>query len=190
MVKHLAIVSSIVAIFGSIFGVVSLVHHADEQKWNRPCDGVTITETCTAVEDGLRYEKYLYHEAEPEVTDEILHPAQPAKTHTEHHDAVYGIRNVNKGCVKTTISYKSGSCALSQCRDGEYSGSAGRGTCSHHGGVLRTGGPWYTYREEAYLVNPAWDETIVDVPAKDAWTETIIVSPAKEAYIEKVLADV
>ena len=187
--RIIGILGLIVVVIGGVFGIGAAVELTSEQPWQQVCDGIAITSNCTA-EDGSRYAKYVYHGAEPEVTKEIHHPAEPAKTHTLHHEAVYSTRTVPNGCIKTTISYKSGSCALSQCRDGEYSGSAGRGTCSHHGGVLRTGGPWYTYREEVYLVRPAWDETIVDVPAKDAWTETIIVSPAKEAYIEKVLADV
>ncbi|MBQ1528166.1 hypothetical protein IIZ77_00790 [Candidatus Saccharibacteria bacterium] len=186
--KTIAIVVGIAAAaVGSVVSAFAIRNHIAEQRWLRLCDGTTVTETCTA-DDGLRYVKYVYHEAEPEVTKEIIHPAEPAKTHSVHHEAVYGVKNVIKGCVKTTISYKNGTCALSQCWDGEYSGSTGRGTCSYHGGVMRRGGPWYIYEQVKYVVTPAWDEVVVDHPAKPAWTETIIVSAAKEAYIEKELA--
>ena len=182
-----AIISSIITIVGGFFGIKSYINYVEEQKWLRPCDGTSVTESCTA-DDGLRYTKYLHHEAEEAVTEDIVHPAEPAKTHIIHHEAVYGTRTINLGCVKTSISYKSGTCALSRCRDGEYSGSTGRGTCSYHGGVWYYGGPWYNYREERYVVTPAWDETVVDVPAKSAWVETVVVSEAKDAYWEKELA--
>jgi hypothetical protein len=152
------------------------------------CDGIEITELCRD-EDGTEYSKYLYHEATPETTKEVNHPATPAKTHTVNHPAVTGTRQVRGDCIRTSISYKSGSCALSQCRDGSYSGSTGRGTCSYHGGVAKSGGPWYTYTTETYIVKAAWTETVVDTPAKEAWTETVVDSPAKEAYTEKVLAE-
>lgn len=186
----ITIFSSLVAIVGGFAGMPPKIDSPtpDTPTWSDICDGTNITENCTA-EDGLRYETYIYHEPTPEVTKKIFHPAEPAKTHIEHHAAVYGTRTVNVGCVKTTISNKYGSCALSQCWDGEYSGSTGRGTCSYHGGVMRRDGPWYIYEEQTYVVTPAWDETVVDVPAKDAWTEIVVVSSAKEAYIEKKLAE-
>ncbi len=159
----------------------------NEQQWNRTCDGIDVTTNCTA-EDGVRYSKYLFHEAEKEVTKVVNHPATPAKTHVVHHPATYGTRKVVTGCIRTNISYKSGTCALSRCRDGKYSGSTGWGTCNYHGGVWYGGGPWYTYRTESYVVKAAWDETVVDVPAKAAWNETVVVSPAKEAYYEKIVA--
>lgn len=186
--SSLAVILGAVLSAGAMRGPEIVAEEPQVQDWSQVCDGVTVTKHCTA-DDGLKYNKYIYHEAEPEVTEEIVHPAEPAKTHTVHHPATYGTRQVNIGCVKTTISNKSGSCALSQCRDGEYSGSTGRGTCSHHGGVLRSGGPWYIYRDEQYVVTPAWDETVVDVPAKPEWIETIVVTEAKEAYFEKELAE-
>lgn len=186
MIRVKAVISAIIAtatIGGSIVYGISL----DEQKWNRACDGKEITSTCTA-DDGVRYTKYVYHEAVDEVTKEVKHPAKAAVTHTVHHPAVYGTRQVVTGCVRTNIKYKNGTCALSRCRDGMYSGSTGWGTCNYHGGVWYGGGPWYTYKEEKYVVTPAWDETIVDVPAKKAWTEVVVVSPAIDAYYEKVAA--
>lgn len=159
----------------------------DETLWQRTCDGTIITDTCQD-QDGVRYTKYLLHAAEPEETKQVNHPAEPEKSHTVYHQAIYGTRAI-KQCIKTTISYKSGTCALSRCRDGEYSGSTGRGTCSYHGGVWYGGGPWYEQKEERYLITPAWIETVVDVPAKAAWTETIVVKPAQEAWIEKNIAD-
>ena len=179
---------------GLLFIIGAINHVIEERKWQRRCDGITITETCQD-EDGNRCSKYIFHEAvpeitedvyhpaEPEVTREVHHPAEPAKTHIEHHDAVYGKRQVSN-CIMTTIDYKSGTCARSRCCDGEYSGSSGKGTCSHHGGVCRSGGPWYTYSMQEYLIKPAWDETVVDVPAKEAWTEVVVVSPAKDAWTE------
>lgn len=165
---------------------VTVGNAIEDEKWKRICDGTTITGQCQDEED-IRYSKYLFHPPEPEVTREVFHPAEPAVTHTVYHPAEYGTRRVPV-CVKTTIGYKNGTCALSQCRDGEYSGSTGRGTCSYHGGVARRGGPWYEYVEERYLISEAWTETVVDVPAKEAWTETVVVSPAKEAWTEKVVA--
>ncbi len=181
------IIGSVIAIIGGFFGIKAYEDYATEQKWSRTCDGISVIESCTA-DDGLRYTKYLYHDAEDAVTEDIVHPAEPAKTHTVHHDAIYGTRIVSKGCIRTTISYKNGTCALSQCWDGEYSGSTDRGTCSYHGGVMRRGGPWYIYEQEQYVISPAWNEIIVDVPEKPAWTETVTISEAKEAYIEKILA--
>lgn len=160
---------------------------AQEQAWEI-CDGKNITAHCVD-EEGNKYSKYVFHEAEPEKTEEVYHAATAAKTHTVYHPAEYGTRTVRGECIKTSISYKNGTCALSQCRDGSYSGSTGRGTCSHHGGVARSGGPWYTTRTETYMIKAAWNETVVDVPAKEAWTETVVVSPAKEAWTEKVLAE-
>lgn len=150
------------------------------------CDGVKIITACED-DNGTKYETYIYHEATAETTREVNHPAEPAKTHTINHPAETATRQVQGACIQTSISYKNGTCALSQCRDGSYSGSTGRGTCSYHGGVARSGGPWYTYTTETYVVKEAWTETIVDVPAKEAWVETIVV-PAKEAYTEKVIA--
>lgn len=155
-----------------------------EQIWET-CDGVKVTTHCVD-EGGNKYSKYVFHEAEPEKTEEVYHAATQAKTHTVYHPAEYGTRTY-KECIKTSIKYKSGTCALSQCRDGSYSGSTGRGTCSYHGGVARSGGPWYTTRTETYEAKKAWTETVVDVPAKAAWTETVVVSPAKEAWTEKEL---
>lgn len=180
----LAIASIIMVGVGGIS--VGIANSVENAKWERICDGTTITEKCQD-EEGNRYSKYIHHGAEPEVTRQVDHPAEPAKTHVVHHPAEYGTRSVVT-CIKTSISYKNGTCALSQCRDGSYSGSSGRGTCSYHGGVARSGGPWYEYVEEQYLISQAWDETIIDTPAKDAWTETIIITPAKDAWIEKELA--
>ena len=172
---------------GLIVGTTAINKANEDQKWQRICDGVSITEQCSD-SDGNRYSKYILHEAEPEKTKEIYHSAVPAKTHVIHHPTEYGTRT-QRECIKTTIGYKNGTCALSRCRDGEYSGSAGRGTCSYHGGVSYSGGPWYTSRTETYVVKEAWDETVIDVPAKEAYTETIVISPAKEAWIEKSLAE-
>lgn len=170
-----------------IGGSIVYANQKEAALWERACDGVEITSKCTA-DEGIRYSKYIFHEAEPEKTEIKEHPAEPAVTHIVHHPAVYGTRKVPTGCIKTNISYKNGTCALSRCRDGMYSGSTGWGTCNYHGGVWYGGGPWYNYREESYVVTAAWDETVVDVPAKEAWTETIVISPAKEAYFEKVAA--
>lgn len=149
------------------------------------CDGVNVTQNCQD-DTGTAYETYLQHEAVDEITKEITHPATPAVTRTVQHPAVTGTRQVRGDCIRTTISYKNGTCALSQCRDGSYSGSAGRGTCSYHGGVARSGGPWYNYVTETYVITPAWTETIEVTPAKPAWTETVVVTPAQPAYLEKV----
>lgn len=172
----------------AVGGSAATVAYFNEQEWSRPCDGVEVTSKCTD-DGGVRYSKYVFHAAKPEETKEVLHPAQPAVTHKEHHDAIYGTQRVISGCIRTSIGYKNGTCALSRCRDGEYSGSTGRGTCSYHGGVWYGGGPWYEYRDETYVITPAWDETIVDVPAKDAWTEIVVVSPAVPEYYERVVAN-
>jgi hypothetical protein len=150
------------------------------------CDGIKVIEACKD-DSGAKYDRYFYHEATPETTKEVYHPAVPAKTHTVYHPAEIGTRQV-RDCVRTSISYKNGTCALSQCRDGSYSGSTGRGTCSYHGGVARSGGPWYTYTTETYTIREGWTEVIIDTPAKEAWTETVVDAPAREAYMEKVLA--
>lgn len=186
MKKLLGKIILVAGVIGTSAAIVGISHGVEDAKWNRICDGTTITEQCQD-EEGIRYSKFLFHEAEAEKTKEVIHPAEPEKTHVVHHPAEYGTRQV-KVCIKTTIGYKNGTCALSLCRDGEYSGSTGRGTCSYHGGVARKGGPWYEYITETYLIRAAWDETVVDVPAKEAWTETIIVSPTKEAWTEKVVA--
>lgn len=184
------VILSFLSIVIAVLGVSSIVYAIGSPNNTEPpipiCNGKQITENCQD-ENGTKYSKYVYHEAVTEVTKTINHPYEPAKTHTVHHEAVYGTKQIRE-CVKTSISYKSGSCALSQCRDGSFSGSAGRGTCSSHGGVARSGGPWYTYRTETYVITPAWDETVVDVPAKEAWTETIVVTPAKPAYYEIIEA--
>lgn len=177
---------------GVVFTSVTIIatvatSNAEAEKWARVCDGKTITSSCSD-KDGKKYDKYIYHEAVEEVTKVVEHPATPAKTHTVNHPAQYGTRYVAYDCVRTTISYKRGTCALSQCWDGQYSGSTGWGTCNYHGGVYRSGGPWYKYRQETYLIKNAWTETVVDVPAKAAWKETVVVTPAKEAYYEKVVA--
>lgn len=153
----------------------------------KQCDGQKITSDCLG-DDGILYAKYIYHAAVPEQTETINHPAEPAITHSEHHEAVYEYETVNAGCIIANMGKYAGSCALSQCSDGAYSGASGQGSCSHHGGVVRSDGPWYIYEERPVLVTPAWDEEIVDVPAKEAWTETIIIAPAVEAYIEKLPA--
>ena len=165
-----------------------VVGYQNEQQWLRTCDGVKITSKCTA-DDGVRYTKFIFHEAEPEEIKEVYHPATPAVTHIEHHEAVYGTRKVIVGCIKTNISYKYGTCALSRCRDGKYSGSTGWGTCNYHGGVWYGGGPWYEYKEESYVVTPAWNEIVTDVPAKSAWTEKVVAKPATAEYYEKEAAN-
>lgn len=184
--KILSIITTAISVT-IIGGSVVYANYQNNQLWSRTCDGKEITASCTA-DDGVKYSKYVFHEAEPEKTKQVEHPAEPAVTHVVHHEPVYGTRKVATGCIKTNISYKHGTCALSRCRDGMYSGSTGWGTCNYHGGVWYSGGPWYNYREETYVVKPAWDETVVDVPAKPARTETVVVSPAKEAYYEKVKA--
>lgn len=143
------------------------------------CDGVDITENCKD-SDGKKYAKYLNHDATEETTKVVN---VPAVTHEVNHPAIMGTRQVRGGCITTNISYKGGSCALSQCRDGSYSGSTGRGTCSYHGGVARSGGPWYEYTTETYTVKPAWTETVIDTPAT---TKTVVDSLAKPAYTEKI----
>ena len=185
--KIISVIVGIGSLGGLTIGVNAIKDANEEQKWQRLCDGTSIVEQCSD-NNGNRYSKYVFHEAEAEKTKEIYHPATPAKTHVKHHPAEYGTRT-RAVCVKTTINYKGGTCALSRCRDGEYSGSAGRGTCSYHGGVWYGGGPWYTYENESYLIKQAWDETIIDAPAKEAYTETVVIAPAREAYVEKVLAE-
>ena len=150
------------------------------------CDGINVTSSCQD-ENGIEYSKYLYHEAVEEVTEVVTHQAESAKTHTVHHDAVYGTRQ-NQSCVKATMGTYAGQCATYRCADGAYSGAPGKGGCSHHGGVAAVG-PFYTTTTETYVVTPAWDETIEDEPAKAAWSETVIVTPAKDAYIEKMAAE-
>ena len=199
----IAIIGTI-ATFLAIGGGASAVivnANLEEQKWNRLCDGYEITETCKD-ENGTKYKKYLYHEAveevrgivhhdaEPEQNHTIHHPAEPARTHTVYHEAQYGTRRVSDGCIRATVGSNRGVCAVSQCRDGEYSASSGRGTCSYHGGVARRGGPWYTYHDEPYIVKEAWTETVVDVPAKEAWDEVIVDKEAVPARdIEEVIIE-
>ena len=179
----IGIIASVVALVGIGVGTFTVHNIEEERKWQRICDGISVIEQCSD-EEGNRYSKYVYHEAEPEVTKEVVHPAVPAKTHVVNHPAEYGTRQVPV-CIKTSISYKSGSCALSRCRDGSYSGSTGRGTCSYHGGVWYSGGPWYEYVSEQYLIHEAWTETVIDEPAKEAWMETVVVKAATEAWTEK-----
>lgn len=186
-VKRVLVGSAIALFFGGAVGASAYTSYtAEQQQWERKCDGVKITEKCTG-EDNERYKKYVFHEAVAEQKETIHHDAVPAETHTVFHPAEYGTRRVPV-CIKTTISYKRGTCALSQCWDGSYSGSAGRGTCSYHGGVMRRGGPWYEYHDERYLIRDGWYETIVDVPEIPAYDEEVILVEAKEAYYEKVKA--
>ena len=188
-IKSLALNAKLLLFAGAAFVVlattssVAITADSDSKNTAQICDGEVITENCQD-ENGTKYSKYVYHEAIKEVTKAINHPAEPAKTHVVHHDAVYGTKQV-RDCVRTNINYKSGTCAQSRCRDGSYSGSSGRGTCSYHGGVAARG-PWYYYRTEQYLITQAWDETVVDELAKPAWTETVVVTPAKPAYYAKV----
>ncbi|MBR3322507.1 hypothetical protein IKG13_00365 [Candidatus Saccharibacteria bacterium] len=185
--KRVLIGSAVALFFGGAVGASAYTSYTTEQQqWARQCDGIKVTEKCTG-EDNERYTKYIFHEAVPEKKETIHHDRVPAVTHTVHHPEVYGTRRVAT-CVKTTISYKHGTCALSQCWDGEYSGSAGWGTCNYHGGVMRSGGPWYVYHDETYLISAAWDEVVVDVPEKPAYDEERIVVEAKEAYYEKIKA--
>ena len=183
--KKIAFFISIIILSLAGMGVAAIANTVNQQKWSQICDGKTITESCSD-ENGIKYSKYLYHAAEPEVTEDIFHAAVPARTHTVNHPAVTDTRQVPTGCIRTNIKYKNGTCALSRCRDGMYSGSTGWGACNYHGGVAVSGGPWYTYRTETYIITPAWTETIVDEPAKDAWTETVVKIPAKAEWIEKV----
>lgn len=184
MRKIVGIVIGAVIVAGAGLGIVAAVQPRELPA----CDGIEVVEACRG-EDGSEYAKYLHHDAVPEKTRDINHPYTPAKTRTVIHPAVTGTRQVRGDCVRTSISYKSGTCALSQCRDGSFSGSTGRGTCSYHGGVARSGGPWYTYYTETYTITPAWTETIVEVPAIEAWTETVVIAPAVPAWTEKVLAE-
>ena len=151
------------------------------------CDGKTVTTECIGP-DEQRYSVYKYHDEVTAVTKEVYHPATPEKSHNVYHEPVYGTRTVKGDCIRTNISNKRGSCALSQCRDGSYSGSTGRGTCSHHGGVAKSGGPWYNYTTETYVITPGWTEKVIDEPAKAAWTETVVVTPKQEAFLETKLA--
>ena len=181
--KKLIVILSAVTTVAGIGGVATLLAFKELPT----CDGITIISECKD-ENGIEYTRYLYHAAEPEKSHIEHHPAEPAKTHIVNHPAEYGTRAVTD-CIRTSISYKGGSCALSRCRDGSYSGSTGRGTCSYHGGVAYSGGPWYVeVGTETYLISAAWDEIVVDIPAKAAYDETIIDSPAREAYMEKVIA--
>lgn len=185
--KSLRIRDKIILIGGIIFLVASGTFSAVAayKNVNLPiCDGIKITSNCQD-ETGIKYSKYIYHEAVEEVTRAVNHPAEPAKTHTVHHDAVYGTRQVQT-CIKATIGSYAGQCARCQCADGAYSGATGRGSCSHHDGVAAYG-PFYTTTTEQYVVTPAWDEVVEDEPAKEAWSETIVVIPARDAYIEKIL---
>ncbi len=193
--------AKIFAIFATIFLASSAVNTAYQNwEWGHKCDGIEITTHCTG-DDGERYNKYIFHEALAEDRTIVVHhdavaekshivhhPATPAKTHTVYHPDEIGVRVIRR-CIRTTISYKNGTCARSQCRDGEYSGSSGRGTCSYHGGVLRSGGPWYEYITETYVKKKAWIETVVDVPAKKAWDEKVIDIQAKAAWDETVILE-
>ena len=165
----------------------SIVDTNEKQEEIKICDGIEVKESCQDKE-GVKYSKYVFHEAVDRVTKIVHHPGEPAATHEVYHEPVYGTRQA-RDCIRVTITNKNGQCALSQCRDGEYSGSTGRGTCSYHGGVARRGGPWYVYHEESYLISEGWTETVIDKPAVSAWDETVEVAPAKEAYYEKVLAE-
>lgn len=168
-------------IFGGYFGWQGI----EEHQWSRICDGTSVVSNCTG-EDSIRYSKYVYHEAQEAVTEKVYHPAVPAKTHTVHHDAIWGTQTITT-CQEATIGSYRGQCAQALCRDGEYSGSRGRGTCSYHGGVLMYG-TRYNYELVPVLISEAWDETVIDVPAQAAYTETIEISPAKDAYFEKIKA--
>ncbi len=157
----------------------------NEIEWQRECDGFEVVANCT--KDGTRFSKYLYHPEVEQTYKEVWVAEVPAKTHVVHHDAVYK-QVPYTTCIKTTISYKGGTCARSRCRDGEYSGSSGRGTCSYHGGVWYSGGPLYHTEYKTELATPAWDETVVDVPAVPAHKEKVIDTYAREAYYEKIIA--
>lgn len=143
---------------GAVFATIMPSQLPSEQKsLAEPlpiCDGINITQNCQD-DSGTAYKTYLQHEAVAETTKQVTHPATPAVTRTVYHPAVTGTRQVRGDCIRTSISYKNGTCALSQCRDGSYSGSTGRGTCSYHGGVARSGGPWYHYTTETYVITPA-----------------------------------
>lgn len=97
------------------------------------CDGTNITTACQV--DGVMYNKYIYH------------PAQPAVTHKE-----------TKSADEQVIS---GYCTL--CVDGTWSPSCatGRGACSHHGGVQQFNAPIYTTHtntwQEDVIDTPAQD---------------------------------
>ena len=181
----IAFIATAIVAIGGIAGYFGYTSYAAEQEWSRTCDGTSIVSNCTGP-DSVRYSKYVYHEAQEAVTKEVYHPYVPAKTHTVHHDAIWGTRTITT-CVKANIGKYKGQCAQSLCYDGTYSGSVGRGTCSYHGGVLSRG-PWYKYELVPVLISEAWDETVIDTPAKEAYYETVIVSPEKDEYIEKVKA--
>ncbi len=151
----------------------------------KKCDGTDVTINCIG-EDGLKYSLYVLHPAKEKTTKIVHHEATKEVSHIVHHDTEYGTRQV-ADCIKTNISYKNGTCALTRCNDGTYSGSTGRGTCSYHGGVAYGGGPWYTYRTETYVVRAAYDEKVIDVPAREAYDEEV-EDPARDAYYEKILA--
>lgn len=171
----------ICALFAAVLGIPNIAYNI--RYSNMPiCDGATVTTNCKD-QDGKTYSKYIYHEAQDKKTHIRHHEATPEVYHIVHHEAEYGTRQV-RDCVRTTISYKNGTCAQSKCADGSYSGSSGRGTCSYHGGVVARG-PWYTTRTETYVVKEAWDEKVVDKPAKEAYDEEVVDSPAREAYWEK-----
>lgn len=187
-IKSLTLNAKLLLFAGAAFVVlattssVAITANSGSKNTAQICDGKVITENCQD-ENGTKYSKYVYHEAIKEVTKTINHPAEPAKNHVVHHDAVYGTRQVQT-CIKATIGSYAGQCARCQCADGAYSGATGRGSCSHHGGVAAYG-PFYTTTTEQYVVTPAWDEVVGDELAKEAWSETVVVTPARDAYIEK-----
>ena len=133
-IKSLALNTKLLLFAGATFVVlattssVTITANSNSKDTAQICDGKVVTENCQD-ENGTKYSRYIYHDAVKEVTKTIYHPAEPAKTHTVHHDAVYGMKQI-QDCVRTNISYKNGSCAQSRCRDGSYSDSSGRGTCS------------------------------------------------------------
>ena len=74
----IGIVAPVVVLAGIGFSA-SAAHNAEEErKWQHICDGVSITEQCSDTK-GTHYSKYIYHEAESEVTEKVVHPAVPAK---------------------------------------------------------------------------------------------------------------
>ncbi len=110
-----------------------------ENKIEMPtCDGKNVKASCML--DGVKYATYVYQ------------PAVPEKSHDE-----------------TVTTYKqevSGYCTL--CSDGTYSPTcaAGRGACSHHGGVAQWNAPRYS-----------------NVPQYT--TKKVVDAPAQEAYYQK-----
>lgn len=106
------------------------------------CDGTTITSACQV--DGVMYNKYIYH------------PAQPAVTHQE-----------TRSSEEQVIS---GYCTL--CIDGTWSPTCatGRGACSHHDGVRQFNAPVYTTRtntwQEEVVDSPAQDAYYETEPAQ------------------------